>query len=370
VSLRQLTIRFLRAAAFIILALFLVDGWLRYQRHAHEPARCDLHIVVTEHPGATYDYCFQRTDGHSHPAEFSDADKELLRDNLPCPPLEGWRKQMQDRVGVCRRNYSAFRHTERFGLVIEVKKPIVFWFEQFEARSSEPPKEASQVIAFLYARVSRLIVPEATKAPRTEAYVSHCVPDIFMSQIGLNQTKIRATLAQVIAARMPESVGMNIQGSESSTLCNAIQHQLHGSGSQRPTALGNEHEIARLFTFAAQTPQGSDFTTAQIMVARYAALGSLNVKDGLIEVKLGPLRAQSLLDAQPMGEQKHNQRRVPVSVTILTRRQDEFFNLAFQQMFAVACTSMRHCSPYGDWNHVSHAQNPQCFHRVASGDCS
>ena len=45
--------------------------------------------------------------------------------------LEGWRKQMEDRVGVCRRNYSAFRHAERFGLVVEIKKPVVFWFEQY-----------------------------------------------------------------------------------------------------------------------------------------------------------------------------------------------------------------------------------------------
>lgn len=46
--------------------------------------------------------------------------------------LESWRKQMQDRVGVCRRNYSAFRHAERFGLVQEIQKPIVFWFEQYQ----------------------------------------------------------------------------------------------------------------------------------------------------------------------------------------------------------------------------------------------
>ena len=46
--------------------------------------------------------------------------------------LEVWRKQLQDTVNVCRRNYSAFRHAERFGLVAEVKKPVVFWFEQCE----------------------------------------------------------------------------------------------------------------------------------------------------------------------------------------------------------------------------------------------
>ena len=53
-------------------------------------------------------------------------------------PLELWRQQMQDRVGVCRRNYSAFRHAERFGLLIEVKIPVVFWFERYaEALKTE-----------------------------------------------------------------------------------------------------------------------------------------------------------------------------------------------------------------------------------------
>lgn len=47
--------------------------------------------------------------------------------------LENWRKSLEDRVGVCRRNYSAFRHAERFGLVQEIKKPVIFWFEKYSA---------------------------------------------------------------------------------------------------------------------------------------------------------------------------------------------------------------------------------------------
>jgi hypothetical protein len=46
--------------------------------------------------------------------------------------LETWRGLLRDRVNVCRRNYSAFRHAERFGLVVEVKKPVVFWFERYQ----------------------------------------------------------------------------------------------------------------------------------------------------------------------------------------------------------------------------------------------
>ena len=45
--------------------------------------------------------------------------------------LESWRKVLANKVNVCRYD-SAFRHAERFGLIVEVKKPIVFWFEQFQ----------------------------------------------------------------------------------------------------------------------------------------------------------------------------------------------------------------------------------------------
>ena len=46
--------------------------------------------------------------------------------------LEHWRKAIEDKVGVCRRNYTAFRHAERFGLVKDLTKPVIFWFEQYE----------------------------------------------------------------------------------------------------------------------------------------------------------------------------------------------------------------------------------------------
>lgn len=46
--------------------------------------------------------------------------------------LESWRKILEDKAGVCRRNYSCFRHAERFGLVTVTEKPIVFWFEQYD----------------------------------------------------------------------------------------------------------------------------------------------------------------------------------------------------------------------------------------------
>lgn len=44
-------------------------------------------------------------------------------------PLEYWRKGLERRVEVCRRNHSAFRHAERFGLIAQVKTEVIFYFE-------------------------------------------------------------------------------------------------------------------------------------------------------------------------------------------------------------------------------------------------
>lgn len=50
-------------------------------------------------------------------------------DKGPCD-LESWRRSLEDRANVCRRNHAAFRHAERFGRVVVVDGPIVFWFEK------------------------------------------------------------------------------------------------------------------------------------------------------------------------------------------------------------------------------------------------
>jgi len=48
-----------------------------------------------------------------------------------CADLESWRRVLADKVGVLRRNYSAFRLAEKYGMVT-VHEPveIVFHFER------------------------------------------------------------------------------------------------------------------------------------------------------------------------------------------------------------------------------------------------
>jgi len=49
-------------------------------------------------------------------------------------PLEIWRKKIEDKSSVCRRNYSAFRHAERFKLVMVLDRPLFFWFETYKKK--------------------------------------------------------------------------------------------------------------------------------------------------------------------------------------------------------------------------------------------
>lgn len=48
--------------------------------------------------------------------------------------LEQWRKRLEDLLGVCERNHSAYRHALRFGLLLPAPKPVVFYFEQLAAK--------------------------------------------------------------------------------------------------------------------------------------------------------------------------------------------------------------------------------------------
>lgn len=59
-----------------------------------------------------------------------------------CMDLEGWRQVIANKVRVLRDNYKAFGHAERFGLVQEIKKPVIFWFEIFNAPDQDKGSHA------------------------------------------------------------------------------------------------------------------------------------------------------------------------------------------------------------------------------------
>lgn len=57
-----------------------------------------------------------------------------------CVDLEGWRKWIEVQIAeVLRRNQANFRHAERFGRVVVVTEPVVFWYEKYKDREDDAP---------------------------------------------------------------------------------------------------------------------------------------------------------------------------------------------------------------------------------------
>ena len=44
--------------------------------------------------------------------------------------VEFWRTQLERKPEILRKNYSAMRHAERFGLVAQIETKVVFYFEK------------------------------------------------------------------------------------------------------------------------------------------------------------------------------------------------------------------------------------------------
>jgi len=49
--------------------------------------------------------------------------------------VEGFRKEIEAQIERGRKSSVNFRTAERFGLIQEVQKPVVFWFEQYQKKA-------------------------------------------------------------------------------------------------------------------------------------------------------------------------------------------------------------------------------------------
>jgi 5-methylcytosine-specific restriction endonuclease McrA len=50
--------------------------------------------------------------------------------------LADWRRRLEDLLGVCQRNHSAYRHALRFGLVKPQAQPVIFYFERLDMENA------------------------------------------------------------------------------------------------------------------------------------------------------------------------------------------------------------------------------------------
>ncbi len=104
-------------------------GW-----HADHVDPVDRKMKYVKTPDEMYSYKLVSTGELGHPER--DTLENLFPSCAACNldkhsmSLESWRKAIANKVDVCRYE-SAFRHAERFGLILEIQKPVVFWFETY-----------------------------------------------------------------------------------------------------------------------------------------------------------------------------------------------------------------------------------------------
>ena len=222
--------------------------------------------------------------------------------------------------------------------------------------------------AALYARVS--IVPESTKAPWAQLHVPYGMPDIGMAKVALNQPQVGPAFAKVVTTGVPEGMRVHIQGTEPSPLRRSVQHKLNAARRDRPAAFGHKDKIPGLGPLSLQPAQRPNFKATEIMVPADAALGTPDVENPLLQVKLLPAGVQALAYAQSVREEDKNKSGIPVAPSSLPRGFDQLFDFIFKKMLPLARPALCYCSLYGNRHHVAHAKNPQVLHRVTSRHCS
>lgn len=219
--------------------------------------------------------------------------------------------------------------------------------------------------AFLYARVStgeqsegmqlremqefatrrgasvQLIVPKPLKFARAQVCVSHGMPNVGMSQIGLNDAQILPALRKIIAARVAEHVRMHIQAAEARAHGQAFHHQLHPASRELPTALRSKNEIGGRRTVAFELTQGSNLHPAQRMVAGEATLFTSHVEDTALQVEIRPDCPQRFDYPQPVCPHRQQERMVSHPIAILAGRFQQLFHFVWNQVLARSLPTAR-----------------------------
>ena len=97
--------------------------------------------------------------------------------------------------------------------------------------------------------------PEILEPAGGQLGVTHCVLDVFMTEIGLQRASVVAGIGQGIACRVPQHVRVNRER-HSRALADAMHRGVETLGRHRTTALGREHMRGRLL-LALQTAQSA-----------------------------------------------------------------------------------------------------------------
>lgn len=90
---------------------------------------------------------------------------------------------------------------------------------------------------------------QSSKSPSNrrggKLHVPARVADFAMAEVRLDEAEVGAALGQVVAARVPERMRVDVQMFEPGTLGRAVEHELHGTGTKSGAAPQRARTLGR-----------------------------------------------------------------------------------------------------------------------------
>jgi hypothetical protein len=187
-----------------------------------------------------------------------------------------------------------------------------------------------------------LLPPKVLEPRRRQLGVAHRVLDIFVSEVGLERSRIVAPVRQGVAAGVAQHVRVNLKAELCLDAC-AFDHAGKPGGAKRRTAFRCEH-VCRLVLVALQPPQRAQFVAEDRMGAGRTLLDPADVQGRGFKVHLIPPQIDQFGHPQtmPVGHQHHG--RVPVAVAVALRHRDQPLNLMLGEVLARAAPDRRSAS--------------------------
>ena len=210
------------------------------------------------------------------------------------------------------------------------------------------------------------IIEQTVETAGGELDVPAGVADFAMPEVRLNEAQVGAALGEIVAARVPERVGVNVQMFKAGALGCAVEHELHGARAKRGAALGGEDVVTRrVAVLAPHPPQGADLNPAESVVAVQAVLQSAEMQHALVEVEVIPAEPERLAEPQAMRKKHEEKSSVAEPPAPLASRFNELLDFFGSEVLTFARPAARaglaDSSLYANWEGFGHSQKVSFF---------
>mgnify|MGYP007042080308 CR=1 FL=1 len=163
-----------------------------------------------------------------------------------------------------------------------------------------------------------------------------------MPQVVLNRSRIMAVVRQLVAAAVPQHMGMD-RKTHRQFLPRPCQQLPKPRRCDRSPTLARKHIRSTGRSLSLQLPQRPQFWTPQVMDARRSLLNPVYLKPSLFQIHLIPAKRHQLRhpEAVPVRQEDHG--RIPMAVASpRLGRLHEFLHFPFGQVLPAAAITVRH----------------------------